>query len=152
MQAGCWMPILQRVLRWRTSCAISGLSSKLITSSPVWPLLLDKVYWTFAITLNFEKWSWIPNPVWKLIHTPSFKSRPNKHFDLVNPTVADLRDVCHRAWASLHDIDHDIWPWRCPWIMSPISEIDSDNIIWTNPNNQRLDFFKSKSCWTLRNV
>ena len=24
--------------------------------------------------------------------------------------------------------------------MSPISEIDSDNIIWTKPNNQQLDF------------
>ena len=80
----------------------------------------------------------------KLIHTTSFKLRPNKQvLDLVNPTVADLRDVGYRASASLHDIDPDIWPWRWHSIMSPISEIDSGNIIWTNPNNQHLDFLKN---------
>ena len=54
MQAWCWMPILQRVLRWRAGYAISGLSPKLLPSTPTWPLLLDKVYWNFTITLNFE--------------------------------------------------------------------------------------------------
>ena len=29
--------------------------------------------------------------------------------------------------------------------MSPISEIDSDNIIWTKPNNQDLDFFNPRA-------
>ena len=62
MQAGCWMPILYRFLRWRAGCAISGLSPKLLPSSPAWHLLLDKVYWTFTITLNFEDdlKSWFP--------------------------------------------------------------------------------------------
>ena len=37
----------------------------------------------------------------------SFKLRPsNQHLELVNPRVADLTDVYHRAWTSLHDIDH----------------------------------------------
>ena len=54
MQAWCWMPILQRVLRWRAGYAISGISPKLLPSTPAWPLLLDKVYWNFTITLNFE--------------------------------------------------------------------------------------------------
>ena len=44
----------------------------------------------------------------------------NQHLDLVNPRVADLRDVCQRAWTSLHDIDHGIWPWSWPWIKSSI--------------------------------
>ena len=79
----------------------------------------------------------------KLIHTTSFKLRPNtQDLDLVHPTVANLRDVCYRTWASLHDIDPDIWPWRWTSITSPISEIDSGNIMWTKPNNQHLDFFK----------
>ena len=62
----------------------------------------------------------------KMIKKTSFQLRPNnQHLELVNPRVADLTGVCHRAWTSLHDIDNDIWPW----IMSPISEIDSHNII-----------------------
>ena len=44
-----------------------------------------------------------------MIKKTSFKLRPsNQHLELVNPRVADLTDVCHRAWTSLHDIDHDI--------------------------------------------
>ena len=54
MQAKCSMPILQRFRHWRAGCDISGLSPKLLPSSPVGPLLLDKVYLTFTITLNFE--------------------------------------------------------------------------------------------------
>ena len=34
VKAGCWMPILKRFLQWRAGCAISGLSPKLLQSSP----------------------------------------------------------------------------------------------------------------------
>ena len=57
-----------------------------------------------------------------MIDTTSFKLRPNEHLDFFNPKVADLRDICHMAWVSVLDIDHDIWPW----ILSLISAIDPD--------------------------
>ena len=43
-----------KVIRRRAGCTISGLSPQLLLSSPAWPFLLDKIYWTFSITLNFE--------------------------------------------------------------------------------------------------
>ena len=126
---------------WRSGSAISGLSPKLLPSSLARPLLLDTVYWTFTIILNFEDDLGSSIQFQKLIHTTSFKLRANnQHLDWVNPTAADLRDVCHRAWVSLHDINHNIWPWKWPCIMSPISEIDSHKIIWIKSNNQHLDF------------
>ena len=82
----------------------------------------------------------------------SFKLRPNKHLDFVNPTIANLRDVRNMAWESLHGIDHNSWPWRWPSFMSQRSAIDSDNIIWNKPNNQHLDFVKYENCWILRDV
>ena len=86
--------------------------SKVATKLSCLSLLLDKVYWTFNIILNFEDdlVSWIQFK--NMIKKTSFKLRPsNQHLELVNPRVADLTDVCHRAWTSLHDIDHDMWPW-----------------------------------------
>ena len=86
--------------------------SKVATKLFCLSLLLDKVYWTFILNLEFWRWSWILNSIKNMIKKTSFKLRPsNQHLELVNPRVADLTDVCHRAWTSLHDIDHDIWPW-----------------------------------------
>ena len=54
-----------------------------------------------------------------MIKKTSFKLRPsNQHLELVNPRVADLTDVCHRAWTSLHstlimtcDLDDNFGSW-----------------------------------------
>ena len=82
--------------------------------------LLDKVYWTFTITLDFEDdlKSWFPFKNWFIQHHLNLdqKLRPNEYLDFVNPIVVDLKNICHRARASLHDVDHDIWPWRWHWI------------------------------------
>ena len=110
----------------RAGSAISGLSSKLLPSSLARRLLLDKVYWTFTIILMFEDDLGSSIQFHTLIHTTTFKLRANnQHLYWVNPTVADLRHVWHMALVSLHAIDHDIWHRKWPWIMSPISEIDS---------------------------
>ena len=124
----------------RAGSAISGLFPKLLPSSLARRLLLDKVYWTFTIILIFEDDLGSSIQFQKLIHTTTFKLRANnQHLDWINPTVADLRGVWHMAWVSLHAINHDIWPRKWPWIMSPISEIDSHKIILTKSNNQHLD-------------
>ena len=70
-------------VHWRACCAISGLSPKLLPSSPVRPLHLDKVYWTFTITLIL-KMILDPQSSLKLIDTTSFKLRPNKHLCISN--------------------------------------------------------------------
>ena len=51
---GVECPFYKIFIRWRAGCATSGISPKLLPSSPIWPLLLDKAYWTFTSTLNFE--------------------------------------------------------------------------------------------------
>ena len=114
----------------RAGSAISGLSPRLQPSSLARRLLLDMVYWTFTIILNFEDGLGSSIQFQKLIHATSFKLRANnQHLDWVNPIAAYLRDVWHMAWVSLHAIDHDIGPRKWPWIVSPISEIDSHKII-----------------------
>ena len=119
-----------KFFHWRSGSAIPGLSLNLLPSSLARRLLLDDVYWTFTIIFKFEDDLGSSFQFQKLIYTTSFKLRANnQHMDWVNPTAADLRDVCHMAWVSLYDINHDIWPWKWPWIMSPISEIDSHKII-----------------------
>ena len=86
--------------------------SKVATKLSCLSLLLDKVYWTFNIILNMKDDLGSSIQLQKMNKKTSFKLKPNnQHLELVNPRVADLTDVCHRAWTSLHDIDHDIWPW-----------------------------------------
>ena len=86
--------------------------SKVATKLSCLSLLPDKVYWTSNIILNFEDDLGSKIQFKNMIKKTSFKLRPsNQHLELVNPRVADLTDVCHGAWTSLHDIDHDIWPW-----------------------------------------
>ena len=45
--------------------------------------------------------------------------------DVLNPTAADFQKALNRVKATLDDFDHDNWPWRWPWIIDIISEIDS---------------------------
>ena len=85
-----------RFLHRRAGSAISGRSPKLLPSSLARRLLLDMVYWTFTIILNFEDGLGSSIQFQKLIQTTSFKPRANnQHLDWVNPTAADLREVWH---------------------------------------------------------
>ena len=62
------------------------LSPKLLPSSLARRLLLDKVYWTYTIILNFEDDLGSSIQFQKLIYTTSFKLRANnQHLDWVNP-------------------------------------------------------------------
>ena len=74
---------------------------------------------TFDLDDNLESWAQFQ----KLIHTTSF--RINQHMDFENPTAAGFKEAFDRTSATLNDLDHDIWPWRWPWIINIISEMDS---------------------------
>ena len=45
--------------------------------------------------------------------------------DFQDPTAAGFKEAFDRTSATLNDPDHDIWPWRWPWIINIISEMDS---------------------------
>ena len=45
--------------------------------------------------------------------------------DFLNPTAAGFKEAFDRISAALNDLDHDIWPWKWPWIIIIFSEMDS---------------------------
>ena len=49
----------------------------------------------------------------------------NQHMDFENPTACGFKEAFDRTSATVNDLDHDIWPWRWPWIINIISEMDS---------------------------
>ena len=77
---------------------------------------------TFDLDDNLGSWAQFQ----KLIHTTSF--RMNQIINTLifkNPTAAGFKEAFDRTSATLNDLDHDIWPWRWPWIINIISEMDS---------------------------
>ena len=74
---------------------------------------------TITLDLDGDLGSW--KQYQKLIPTALFRLKPNnQHLDFANLTAADIIGC-----ATLNDLDHDIWPWRWPWIINIISEMDS---------------------------
>ena len=61
----------------------------------------------------------------KLIPTALFRFKPtNQHLDFADVTAADMSG-CQQGLCNLNDLNHDIWPWKLPWIINIISEMDS---------------------------
>ena len=58
-------------------------------------------------------------------HNIIYNKPNNQHMDFLNPTAAGFKEAFDRTSATLNDLDHDIWPWRWPWIINIISEMDS---------------------------